>query len=275
MPVASYWPLPLVVGRGAAGPRAPLLSADDFLVGIQNLLPPGKAWSRSSDSLMTQVLRTWAVGQARAHARQVNLLSDAFPATAYELLPEWEASEGLPDPCAGLSPTDTQRRNQVLARLKNQGGQTIATFVAFAAELGVTITIDELSNWRVGENGVEDFLDSEFAGKPGTEWETGVSGVENVLVDWAGGSPPNDWDFVLKIIVTQPFDFEWAVGDSSCEDPLTDFTDDAIATYTDWAVAESTCEDSIAEWGSAVLECELGRILPGPAVPIFAYAPAS
>jgi uncharacterized protein YmfQ (DUF2313 family) len=41
----------------------------------------------------------------RLTARANNLLIDAFPGSTYELLPEWEATLGLPDPCAGEAPT--------------------------------------------------------------------------------------------------------------------------------------------------------------------------
>ncbi|WP_197520275.1 putative phage tail protein, partial [Paraburkholderia tropica] len=52
----------------------------------------------------------------RSTSRANYLLIDSFPPTAYELLPEWESTLGLPDPCAGEAPTIPQRQAQVLAR---------------------------------------------------------------------------------------------------------------------------------------------------------------
>lgn len=78
------------------------------------------------------------------------LLIDAFPASTYNLLPEWEETLGLPDPCAGEQPTIEQRRAQVVARLVDVGGQSVSYFIALAATLGYAITITEFSPFRFG-----------------------------------------------------------------------------------------------------------------------------
>jgi len=272
MPAAAFWPLPAVIGPGAAGPLAPFLGRDDFLAGLQRLLPRGRAWSRDPDSVMTQFLAGIAVAQAQAHARQINLLMDAFPASTVELLPEWEASEGLPDPCTGVNASFDRRRQQVVARFIDPGGQTIDHFVMQAARLGVTVNIAELSNWRVDENGVDDSIDSPAPAIAYSYWNVGHSGVDEPLVEWQGGTPARDWDFALLITATQPFDFFWAVGDSSVDEPLSNFSEDPVATTYDFAVGDSDVNAPIAARGDMVLECELGRVLPGQSVAIFAYA---
>lgn len=270
MPLLTLWPLPPVAAIPAAGPRAPLLSEDDYLTGLQRLLPQGRAWSRSPDSKLTGLLRGIAKRQAALQQRQVNLLSDAFPSEPVELLPEWEASLGLPDPCAGILPTVAQRQAQVRARWAAAGGQSIDYFIGVAAALGVTITIDELSDWDCDDPVDEDlngYMPAGFA----DVWECGRSGCDDYLTVWDWHQPASDYDFALLITVTQEPDFIWSC-DDGCDENLTDFSQTPAATYEEWAVGDSDCEDPLAVFGDAVLECELLRILPAHVTPIFAYA---
>lgn len=150
MPAGSFWPLPAVVAFDPAAPRAPDLREADFLTSLQNLLPPGRAWTRDPGAILTGLLRGLATGWERVHQRALQLLIDAFPANTEELLPEWEQTVGLPDPCAGPEPSVSLRRVQVMARIQNAGGQSIPYFIAFALRLGYAITITEFAPFRVG-----------------------------------------------------------------------------------------------------------------------------
>jgi uncharacterized protein YmfQ (DUF2313 family) len=94
----------------------PNYTAADFLKALQGLMPRGRLWPRDADAVQTQVLAQLAPSYARSTARANYLLVDAFPATTYELLPEWESTLGLPDPCAGVAPTIPLRQAQALAR---------------------------------------------------------------------------------------------------------------------------------------------------------------
>jgi len=129
---------------------APTLTAADFLRAFQALLPRGRVWPRDQDAVQTKTFAGLAPSYERNYNRAAYLLTDAFPATATELLPEWELTLGLPDPCAGTSPTIQQRRNQVVARFANSGGQSIPYFVNFAAQLGYTVTITQYTQARAG-----------------------------------------------------------------------------------------------------------------------------
>lgn len=128
------------------------LLAADFAKLFLGLLPRGRIWRSDQDSVevqtITALMKTWERLQARAN----NLLIDAFPSTTVELLPEWEASLGLPDPCAGnVTLTIAQRQAQVVARLTARGGQGIPYFVAFIKALGWTpATITTFAPWRCG-----------------------------------------------------------------------------------------------------------------------------
>jgi uncharacterized protein YmfQ (DUF2313 family) len=129
---------------------APIYTAADFLAALQALMPRGRAWSRDSDSVQAKALSGLTPTYERSTKRANNLIVDAFPGTAYELLPEWEASLGLPDPCAGQSPTIQARRAQVVARFSGTGGQSVPYMIAFAKNLGYTITITQFIPARAG-----------------------------------------------------------------------------------------------------------------------------
>jgi uncharacterized protein YmfQ (DUF2313 family) len=128
----------------------PSYSASDFLAARQNLLPPGMAWPRDADAVITKFLAALAQTDWRLASRGRALVVDAFPATTIELLPEWEASLGLPDPCAGPAPSIVQREAQVVARLIASGGQSVPYFISVALALGYTVTVTEFATFRAG-----------------------------------------------------------------------------------------------------------------------------
>ncbi|WP_433693201.1 YmfQ family protein [Paraburkholderia phenoliruptrix] len=129
---------------------APNFTANDFANAIHGLMPRGLVWPKDAAAVQAQLIAGLAPTWERHTQSNNNLLADAFPETAYELLPEWESTLGLPDPCAGVAPTIQQRRNQVVARLTNSGGQSIQYFVDFAAQLGYAITVEQFSQARAG-----------------------------------------------------------------------------------------------------------------------------
>jgi uncharacterized protein YmfQ (DUF2313 family) len=123
----------------------------DYLAALQDHMPRGAIWPRDADAVQTQVLGAVAYSYLRSGARAVGLLSDAFPVAPVELLPEWEASLGLPDPCAGIAPSLQARQQAVAARFVATGGQNAAYFVAVAAALGYQITITQFAPSRFGQ----------------------------------------------------------------------------------------------------------------------------
>jgi uncharacterized protein YmfQ (DUF2313 family) len=131
---------------------SPTFTNADFQTALWSLLPRGRVWLRDPGSMQDNVLASFAPTFARNSTDALNLLVDAFPATALDLLPEWEATLGLPDPCTGPAPTIQQRRAQVVARLVNPGGQSIPYFINLAAALGFTVTITQYAPFRLGQN---------------------------------------------------------------------------------------------------------------------------
>lgn len=143
--------------------NAPVFSAADFLAALQACMPRGKVWPKDADAVQTQVLQGHATPFQQHNDRANFLLTDAFPPTANELLPEWEATLGLPDPCAGPQPSLATRQAQVLARFAGSGGQSQAYFISYAAKLGYTVTIRQYQPFRMGQSRMGDQLG-------GAEW---------------------------------------------------------------------------------------------------------
>lgn len=130
--------------------NTPNFSAADITAARQALMPPGRVWPRDADSVQARFLSVLAPTNVRLCASGLDLLADAFPASTEELLPEWEESLGLPDPCAGFDQTVEARRDQVVERLTVTGGQSVPYYIAVAASLGYAITITEFAPFRFG-----------------------------------------------------------------------------------------------------------------------------
>lgn len=129
---------------------APKFLAADFLQAFLKLLPRGRVWSRDPDSVQNQALLGLNSIYEANSARASTLLTDVFPGSTLELLPEWESCLGLPDPCAGVAPTIQARRAQVVSRISGTGGQSSRYFTAVAANLGYQITISQFVPSRFG-----------------------------------------------------------------------------------------------------------------------------
>lgn len=111
-------------------------SPADYVAALLALLPRGRVWPKDPAATQNGVLQGLAPTYVRLDARAMTLLVDAFPATTVELLPEWEQSLGLPDPCEGADQGLEQRRAQVVTRLASAGGQSVAYFLEVLARLG-------------------------------------------------------------------------------------------------------------------------------------------
>lgn len=135
----------------------PVATATDYLSQFQRLLPRGRIWHRGwgliQDAHLLTLMPTWA----RLHARAGDVIAETFPCSvAAEMLPEWEATLGLPD-CGPLD-TVQQRQDAVCAKFSMRGGQSIGYFIALAAAHGYTIEIETYSAFRVDNNRADDPL---------------------------------------------------------------------------------------------------------------------
>ena len=133
-------------------------TALDYLIQFQRLLPRGRVWHRGLGTLQAQHLLTLMPTVARLDQRAQQLLIDAFPCSTTELLPEWEASLGLPDPCTGPIEDLAARQFAVCAKFTMRGGASRGYFIALAKSLGIDITIQQFAPFYVGRNRVGDRL---------------------------------------------------------------------------------------------------------------------
>jgi hypothetical protein len=76
------------------------------------LLPPGKVWRLIGDSILSLLFKACADELGRLDGRVLDLLDEADPTTADELLPEYERE--LAQPSTG---TIDERRARIIARL--------------------------------------------------------------------------------------------------------------------------------------------------------------
>lgn len=125
-------------------------TTQDYLAALQGLLPQGHAWPRDPEALLSRLLLAWAEELARVDGRGDDLLDEADPRTAFEMLVDWERVCGLPSACLGPLSTLQERRQAVAAKLANQGGQSPAFFVGLAGALGYTVGLSEFLPLRVG-----------------------------------------------------------------------------------------------------------------------------
>lgn len=125
---------------------------EDYLSQFQRLLPRGRIWHRGwgwvQDADLLALMPLWARLQIRLNA----LIAETFPCTTSELLPEWEASLGLPDPCTGPLAMQAQRLAAVCGKFTARGGQSRDYFIRLAASLGFEIRIIEFSPFYASRN---------------------------------------------------------------------------------------------------------------------------
>lgn len=125
-------------------------SAADYAAALRKLLPRGLAWSDDPDDPFTLTNIGLSGVYEDTDTAAVGLLADAMPITPVDLLPEWESSLGLPDPCMGAAATLAQRQAAVLARFTAQGDLSEEGYIAFAAALGFTITFTKYRPFQAG-----------------------------------------------------------------------------------------------------------------------------
>jgi uncharacterized protein YmfQ (DUF2313 family) len=206
---------------------AQYFNAANFLAAMQAHLPRGRVWSRDSDAIQTKVLTGLAPSYERQTARSNYLLVDAFPTTTYELLPEWESTLGLPDPCAGTEPTIQQRRSQVVARITAKGGQSAPYFKAYALALGYEIDVVNYAPARIGISRCGDAANSEdwaFAWSIQLPLSTvvyarvGISSVGEPLATWGNTVLQCEFESIKPAHSTLLFQYLFEIFDNSVVD---------------------------------------------------------
>jgi len=134
------------------GRSAPILEETDFLDLLQNLFPRGRAWAWKDDpsSVGYGLLDAIALSEAQAHQDYLSKLADSPIGQLAQMVPEWQQTLGLPDPCVGPDASFELEVQHIMARLENRGGQSVPYLIAYALALGYVITITEFTPRRFG-----------------------------------------------------------------------------------------------------------------------------
>jgi uncharacterized protein YmfQ (DUF2313 family) len=130
-----------------------LHNQDDFAVALANLFPTGAAWSRDDDdSVFMQFIFGLAGPWADvAVAADLLLEIESDPGKATLMLPDWEKSFGLPDPCVAEPLTFADRRTALIQRMTLLGEADRNFLISQAAKIGYGISrIIEFSPYMCG-----------------------------------------------------------------------------------------------------------------------------
>ena len=119
---------------------------------LMKLLPQGKAWTRDPNTVLSRLMRAEAANLAEIDRIAVKLLDELLPQLTFDLLPEWEASLGLPDDCTDLAATVSDRRAALIQKIVSRLDTNPDTYVRIGREFGVDITVSEQDEARAGED---------------------------------------------------------------------------------------------------------------------------
>ncbi|MGE0109749.1 MAG: YmfQ family protein [Bdellovibrionales bacterium] len=131
---------------------APSFTVSDFKRALKALLPRGRVWPSEEGTIQDQLVSGLAVGQVRITSRANNLLKDAFPATALELLTDWEKTLALPDSDLPAPETLQARHAFVVAKFIGLGGQSVSYYKRYAKRLGYEIEVRQYTPFRAGQS---------------------------------------------------------------------------------------------------------------------------
>lgn len=159
--MASYFFAKYTLALGAVG---------RYWRAIQQLMPPGKAWTRAFGSRLTKLHFAIAREPQRVHARIGDFLLEQDPRTCVETIDDWERTFSLPDDCFPQLTVLSERRALVVLRWlsrKAPGGAS-QTLIDLADALGYTGTDFELRRFHLSpftcESSCDSYLNSEEAG---------------------------------------------------------------------------------------------------------------
>ncbi|HEY9200777.1 MAG TPA: putative phage tail protein [Gammaproteobacteria bacterium] len=149
------------------------MNTEDYKQQLISLLPVGGIWpSPQVVNNLTKLLDAMAEELARIDGRIQNLVDEAFPNTALEMITDWERNTGLPFTCTGALETLQQRRAAILSVLTVERSLSASYYIELASRLGFDITIAETAayTWEVtaaiDENAVYFRAGQSSAGQP-------------------------------------------------------------------------------------------------------------
>jgi len=128
-----------------------LYAQSDYQSALQALMPRGRVWPRDTSSVQAKVLAGLANTFATSDDAAQALLADAFPVAPVNLLPEWQTTLGLPDPCQTATQTQAQMQASVASKFAATYAPTLAGLASFAQARGFPVSIQEHRAWQFGD----------------------------------------------------------------------------------------------------------------------------
>ncbi len=139
------------------------MDAAAYLAQAIQLLPSGKAWQVTPDSMLGQLLGMSADGSAALDTLANSLLDEVDPRTTTQMVADWETVVGLPNACTPASTDIDDRRAAIWQKYTDQGGQSLPYFVALGVSLGYDIVIRELSQFTCESRCTDHVGDAQWA----------------------------------------------------------------------------------------------------------------
>ncbi len=117
----------------------------DFTQPAVDLLPLGPLlWRRNDDSEMWEMQEALGYQHYRVQRRTEVFDRERMPNQAADTLPEWEEQLGLPDACAPLGTTITERRETLAAKSRAHAMSAGEHFDSIGEALGYTVRLQSL-----------------------------------------------------------------------------------------------------------------------------------
>lgn len=151
---------------------------------LQQLLPPGKAWTIAPDGDFKALLTALGHSFERLEARGEDILREFDPNTMFELLEDWERVLALPGDNPNPPTTLSGRRVTVLAALLGNTDPTPALFEQIAQDAGY-------ANAYVNQHILHPFVPGSVAGDPiATGWRyywevVTERGDDDAFLEWS------------------------------------------------------------------------------------------
>lgn len=161
---------------------------------IKNLLPTGIAWNYDEGSNTDLLIKSLEQELERSEHAGVDIFYNVLPDTTTSLLEDWERVCGLPESCTQFVEFNfEERRNNVVAKLNETGGQSRAYYLNIADKLGYEdAEIIEYEPTRIGDDITNALYDESWVfvwdlvngGVKITEAAIGISAIGDPLRRW-------------------------------------------------------------------------------------------
>ena len=170
---------------------------------ILNLLPTGFAWNKGVNSNLSKLAKAIGNEFARFDQRKNDLLNEADPRSASELLEDWERNFGLPDECGASDRTYLERRSQLLQKFTSRGGQTPSFFKQVIKDLGFDAEIVEHRPFKAGSKAGDQITNTK------------------------------DWRFTFTVTLPPSLFYKFKAGQGKAGEPLAVYRDDSVKCIID------------------------------------------